>query len=116
MSILRSFFFGLGAAALAYMLSPGVKKMARPMLEKGASGVMNLAQKGRETVEGLKRRRGESGDAGEETGRQTIEASYDTTIEQLRQERNRAFNEIKELRNIINQLQSEINELKEKNE
>lgn len=112
MPILKPFFWGLAAAALAYMLTPRVKKVARPLLVKGVSGAIGLAEKGKETVEEFRDRRGEKA---RETALGT-DSSYDNALEQMRQERNHALNEIKELKNVISQLQNEINEIKQKNE
>lgn len=119
MKTLKSFLWGLGAAAvalgattLAYMMTPPkVKKMARPVLVKGVSSAIgSLAEKGKEVAEELKECREEKNTADE-----TENSFYDTTLEQMRQERNRALNEIKELRSVISKLQDEINEMKNKN-
>ncbi|MDN5301273.1 MAG: hypothetical protein PWQ60_787 [Thermoanaerobacteraceae bacterium] len=112
MPILKPFFWGLGAAVLAYMVTPRVKKVARPLLVKGVSGAIGLAEKGKETVEEFRDRRREKA---RETALGT-DSSYDNALEQMRQERNHALNEIKELKNVISQLQNEINEIKQKNE
>jgi len=107
--ILKPFFWGLGAAALAYVMTPRVKKMARPVIVKGVSGAIGLAEKGKEAVEEFRDRRG----AKSQAAPKDVETVYDTTIEQMRQERSNALNEIKELKSVISQLQDEINRIKQ---
>ncbi|MCR4430199.1 MAG: hypothetical protein NUV45_04165 [Tepidanaerobacteraceae bacterium] len=107
----KSFFWGLGAAALAFIMVPKFKKMARPAIVKGICGVMGLAEKGREAVEGFKDRR-----RGKETNAQNA-AKTDGGAERLQrmqQEEVEALDEIKELKNMISRLQAEINEIRQK--
>lgn len=119
MAILKPFFLGLGTAAFAYMLSPRVKKMAKPMVAKGINGAMELAEKGKETVEGMMRRRKDNSDTDtlEHNTGSTVkytQADYDTTLEQIKAERDQALREARELKSAIDRLQAEIDELKTK--
>lgn len=110
MAILKPFFWGLGTAALAYFVSPRVKRMVKPMMAKGINGAMGLAEKGKETMESMMQHKRMD----YETIEEQPEATRDTTLEQIQVERDRALDEIRELRSAISQLQSEIDELKSK--
>lgn len=110
MPILKPFFWGIGAAVLAYMVTPKVKKMARPVIVRGINSTMSLAEKGKEKVEELKDRCREKTQIVEHE----TESDYDTTIEQMSQEQDRAFHEINEIKDMISRLQSQINEIRQK--
>ncbi|MDI3481575.1 MAG: hypothetical protein PWQ97_1230 [Tepidanaerobacteraceae bacterium] len=109
---IKSFFWGLGVAALAFIMVPKFKKMARPVIVKGVSGAIGLAKKGREVVEEYKDRRREK----ERFTQNAATTDRDAAIEQIQQEEIEALNEIKELKNMISRLQAEINEIKQKNQ
>lgn len=117
MSVIRSFFWGMGAAALAYIVSPQVKKMARPMLKKSMDGASALAEKGKDAMDEMQDRKKCFKRTESKEGLSAFEhkpVSRDTTLEQISIERDLAVNEIRELRRVIDRMQDEINLLKEK--
>ncbi|TYP56163.1 hypothetical protein [Thermosediminibacter litoriperuensis] len=101
----RPFLAGAFVAALAYVLSPEVKKRVRPMVEKGMERMSGMTEKGKETV--LEKRM-KTGDE------QVDQLGYYEELERLKEERNQYLNEIKELKKLVNQLYDEIRELKNK--
>lgn len=54
MSTLKSFFWGVGTAALAAVMAPKVKKMTRPMMEKGKDKAETMVEKGKKTLQEYK--------------------------------------------------------------
>lgn len=117
MSVIKSFFWGMGAAALAYILSPKVKKMARPMLKKSMEGASVLAEKGKDAMGEMQTRKKcfEKTESKDELSASEHEpVSRDTTLEQVSIERDLAVNEIRELRRVIDKMQDQINLLKDK--
>jgi len=114
-AIFKPFLWGLGTAAFAYMVSPRVKKRARPLMVKGINGAMGLVEKGKETVECMMQRKKENSDTEHSDTGSTVEyirAGYDTTLDKIKAERDQALKEAQELRSAIDKLQEQINELK----
>jgi hypothetical protein len=111
-SLLKSFFWGMGVAAAAYILSPRVKKMAGPMLKKSMEGASALAEKGKgamEETQGILEKKSDY----EPNLKEHQDSFEDTKLEQVSIERDLALNEISELRKVIEKMQEEIRKLKQ---
>lgn len=115
MSVIRSFFWGMGAVVLAYVISPQLKKVAKPVLKKGMEEASALAEKGKEAMDEIKTQKGCSKKTQSKVkpGSLEYESIGDTTLEQISLERDLAVNEIRELRRVIDDMQREINLLKD---
>jgi uncharacterized membrane protein len=114
-SVIRSFFWGMGAVVLAYVISPQLKKVAKPVLKKGMEEASALAEKGKEAMDEIKTQKGCSKKTQSKVkpGSLEYESIGDTTLEQISLERDLAVNEIRELRRVIDDMQREINLLKD---
>lgn len=102
MTKIKGFFWGMGFAALAYIL----KNVSEAVLEKSAGNVKNLAKKGKDAMEGMKHKFGEKED--NKPDQITIELDYDepsTSEDELTQK-------ISKLEKMLTQIQKEINQLK----
>ncbi|NLZ53346.1 MAG: hypothetical protein GX892_09395 [Thermoanaerobacteraceae bacterium] len=99
MSILKRFFWGLGAAALTYVVVPKMRSMAKPVVQKGVSGVKNLAERGKQTIEEYKARREDN----------IADIVHDTSMEQVQVESDMISEKINALQETIDKLKDEIN-------
>lgn len=104
MRTLRPFIAGVVTAALAYILSPGIRKKVKPVLEKSI-------EKGRERM--VKIRMKDSDETIEDVS--TGEQSYERELEKLKEENKTYLEEIRELKNLVSKLFDEIASLKGKN-
>ncbi|ADL07413.1 hypothetical protein [Thermosediminibacter oceani] len=107
----RPFLAGVFAAAMAYVLSPQVKKRVRPMVEKGMEKVSGMTEKGKEKVVEIKHMMTKKV---MDEGEQVDQLGYYEELERLKEERNQYLEEIKELKELVNHLYDEIRELKNK--
>jgi polyhydroxyalkanoate synthesis regulator phasin len=104
MSILKRFFWGLSAAVLTYVVVPKMRHMAKPVVRKGVSGVKNLAERGKQTMEEFKARREDN----------TVDMVHDTTLEQVQVDSDVISGKINALQETIDRLKNEINQLRER--
>jgi polyhydroxyalkanoate synthesis regulator phasin len=104
MSILKRFFWGLSAAVLTYVVVPKMRHMAKPVVRKGVSGVKNLAERGKQTMEEFKARREDN----------TVDMVHDTTLEQVQVDSDVISGKINSLQETIDRLKNEINQLRER--
>lgn len=109
----RGFYWGIGAAALGYMLFPKAKQTIKPALVSGVKGVYDMAGKTVEIYDKSKEKiSGMIKNTKEEMGMMN-QKSANSEIETLKKERENAINQINELKNKIETLEREINSLKE---
>ncbi|MDN5332484.1 MAG: hypothetical protein PWP45_1709 [Tepidanaerobacteraceae bacterium] len=100
----RPFLLGAFAVAMAYAMSPEIKKRVKPAFDKGI-------EKGKEKMAQIKYKMEKSAMMEEEpANRQSI----DEELERLREERKTYLEEIRELKNLVNKLFGEIAQLKGK--
>lgn len=104
MSILKRFFWGLGAAVLTYVVVPKMRHMAKPVMRKGVNGVKNLAERGKQTMEEYKARREGN----------TVDMVNDASLEQVQVESDVISGKINTLQETIDRLKKEINQLRER--
>jgi len=97
MSMLKRLFWGIGAAALTYVVVPKMRKMAKPAVDKGKSSVKVLADRGKQ---GLGEYKFHYKDKSEK-------APYTSTEEQG----HRTIND--QLAGIVSELQARVSELQE---
>lgn len=105
MSMLKRFFWGLGAATLTYVVAPKMRNMAEPVVNKGMDNIKNMAEKGKQTIENYKSR------YEDEANDMTI----DTSLGQVKINNDIISNKINALQEMVNKLQNEINQLKNGN-
>lgn len=106
MSILKRFFWGLGAAALTYIVVPKMRRMAKPAVNKGVCGVKSLTERGKQTIEEYKaRREGHTGDAADDTSSEQTHIQEDNDVVSSR---------INAIQETIDRLKKEINQLRER--
>lgn len=104
MRTLRPFIAGVVTAALAYILSPGIRKKVKPVLERGI-------EKGREGMVKIRMKNSDETSEDDSTGGQ----SYERELEKLKEENKTYLEEIRELKNLVSKLFDEIASLKGKN-
>jgi len=103
MNKLKLFMGGIVAVALAYVLSPEIKKRVKPMMEKGM-------EMGKEKMEKIKfKTDSEFGEEGLTSGQGT-----ELELERLKEENRTYLQEIRELKTVVNKLLDEIASFKEK--
>lgn len=100
----RHLLMGVFAAALAYALSPEIKKRVKPMLDKGI-------QKGKEKMAKIEYKMKKSAIMEEDPVNRQV---ADEDLERLREERETYLEEIRELKNLVGKLFDEIAQLKSK--
>jgi len=101
-SMLRRFFWGLGAAVLTYVVVPKMRRMAKPAIEKGVSSVKELAERGRQTIEEYRAQKEDAVDMIKDASMEQVEVQKDAIsgkINALQETIDRLKNEIMELRN-----------------
>ncbi|NLZ52697.1 MAG: hypothetical protein GX892_06065, partial [Thermoanaerobacteraceae bacterium] len=99
-SMLRRFFWGLGAAVLTYVVVPKMRRMAKPAIEKGVSGVKELAERGKQTIEEYRAQKDD-----------TVDMVKDASLEHIQVERDKVMSKVNALSK-INALQETIDRLK----
>lgn len=108
-SMLKRFFWGLGAAILTYVVVPKMRHMAKPVVEKSVSGVKELAERGKQTIEEYRAQKDD-----------TVNMVKDASLEHIQVERDKvmskvnALSKINALQETIDKLKNEINQLKER--
>ena len=104
MSILRRFFWGMGALAVTYVVLPKMREMAKPTVNRGMRGVKDLANKGRQSLGEYKFRYNSEVN--------THKMPQDTTLEQMDTEKNQLMGIVQQLQERIVELQGEIEKFK----
>lgn len=105
-SAVKRLFWGLGAAILTYVVVPKMRRMARPVVEKGVSNVKELAERGKQTIEEYKASKQESIDMIKDAVAKHTEAQGETLSDML-------SDRINALQETIDRLKKEIMELKD---
>jgi polyhydroxyalkanoate synthesis regulator phasin len=108
LSTLKSFFWGVGTAALAAVMAPKVKKMTRPMMEKGKDKAETMVEKGKKTLQEYKGSKKKS----LENAAENDEFVCDTALEEMDQQQTQALWQIEDIKNAINSLEEKICRLK----
>jgi len=106
-SMMRRFFWGLGAAILTYVVVPKMRRMAKPTIEKGVSKVKELADRGKQTIEEYKAQK-------ENAVNMIKDASMERMEEQKDVMKDAISGKINALQETIERLKSEIMELRSK--
>lgn len=109
----RGFYWGLGAAALGYILFPKAKQTVKPALVTGVKGVYDMAGKTVEIYDRSKEKIAEMFKSSKEEAEMMNKEGINSEIETLKKERENAINQINELKNKIEMIEKEINKLKE---
>jgi len=102
-SMLKRFFWGLGAAILTYVVVPKMRRMARPVVEKGVSSMKELAERGRQTIEEYKAKKEDA-----------VNMIKDASMEQMEVQKEAIADKINALQETIDRLKSEIMDLRNK--
>jgi uncharacterized protein YukE len=102
-SMLKRFFWGLGAAILTYVVVPKMRRMAKPAVEKGVSSVKELAERGKQTIEEYKAQKDDM-----------VDMVKDASLEHIQVERDKVMSKVNALQETIDRLKKEIMELKNK--
>lgn len=110
----RGFFWGIGAAALSYILYPKVKETVKPVLDKGVKGANDIAGKTVEIYDKGKERVSEMFEDTVKKAEDIEHNAYKTQIDNLKLEREKAVKEVNELKSRIEMLEREISALKDK--
>lgn len=108
----RGFYWGIGAAALGYILFPKAKQTVKPTLVSGVKGIYDIAgrtaemyDRSKEKIAGMFKNTMEGSEIIKQEG-------VNSEIETLRKERENAINQVNELKNKIEILEKEIKALK----
>ncbi|MDI3311193.1 MAG: hypothetical protein QJR05_07170 [Thermoanaerobacterium sp.] len=107
----RSFFWGIGVAALSYILFPKAKEKVKPVLVNGVKSTYDMADKASSVINKGKDRIAKMFNDTERNDRDD-ENLYQSQIDNLEEEREKAIKEVNELKNRIEMLESELSRLK----
>ena len=102
-SAVKRLFWGLGAAILTYVVVPKMRRMARPVVEKGVSSMKELAERGRQTIEEYKAKKEDA-----------VNMIKDASMEQMEVQKEAIADKINALQETIDRLKSEIMDLRNK--
>ncbi|MDK2804999.1 hypothetical protein Q2T46_12190 [Thermoanaerobacterium sp. CMT5567-10] len=107
----RSFFWGIGVAALSFILFPKAKEKVKPVLVNSMKSTYNMADKASSVINKGKDRIAKMFNDNE-TNDMEDENLYQSEIDSLEEEREKAVKEVNELKNRIEMLESQLSRLK----
>lgn len=110
----KGFFWGIGVAALSYILYPKAKETVKPVLVKSVKGAYDIVGK---TAEMYDKGREKVGEMFKDSYKEAVDIEHDefkNQIETLKNEKENAIKEVNELKNKLAILEKEIGSLKNK--
>ncbi|WHE06322.1 hypothetical protein PGH24_09110 [Thermoanaerobacterium thermosaccharolyticum] len=107
----RSFFWGIGVAALSFILFPKAKEKVKPVLVNSMKSTYDMADKASSVINKGKDRIAKMFNDNERNGKED-ENLYQREIDSLEEEREKAVKEVNELKNRIEMLESQLSRLK----
>lgn len=107
----RSFFWGIGVAALNFILFPKAKEKVKPVLVNSMKSTYDMADKASSVINKGKDRIAKMFNDNETNDRED-ENLYQREIDSLEEEREKAVKEVNELKNRIEMLESQLSRLK----
>ncbi|OXT09097.1 hypothetical protein CE561_02790 [Thermoanaerobacterium thermosaccharolyticum] len=108
----KGFFWGIGIAALSYILYPKAKEKVKPALVNSVKSTYDMADKASEMFNKRKEKVAKMFNGNTEGKDSEEQNLYQNQIDNLEEEREKAIKEVNELKNRIEMLENELSRLK----